>query len=120
MLRCDDQHEAVGAERQGFETGHLYRAGDDADIRSAVGDRGDDLVAEPLLQVDIDLRMRGEKVAERLGQEFRQRVGIGHQADLALDALGILRQIAMHSLGLLQQQPGVMDERAAAGVGCTP
>ena len=61
----------------------------------------------------FDLRMGGEKVAERLRQEFGQRIGIGQQPDLALDALGILRQFAVHALGLLQQQARMMDESAA-------
>ena len=116
MTRGDREHEAVGAERQGFEPGGLDHAGDDADIGGAVGDRGDDLVAEPLFQIDVDLRMGGEKRAQRLGQEFGQRIGVGQQPHLAAEPLGVLVEIAAHALGLLQQDAGVLDQ-GAPGLG---
>ena len=100
--RRDNQHETVGAKRQGFKTGDLHCGGDDSDIRGAVGDGSDDLVTEPLLQIDVHLRVGGEEIAERLRQEFGQRVGVGQQANLSLDALGILRQLAVRALCLLQ------------------
>ena len=56
--------------------------------------------------------MGGKKGAERLGQEFGQRIGIGQQPHLPADALGILREVAMHALGLLQQDAGVLDQGA--------
>ncbi len=116
VRRSDDEHEPVGAERQGFEAGHLDRAGDDADIGGAVGDGPDDLVAEPLLEIDADLRVCRQKGAQWLGQEFGQGVGIGQQPHLAAHALGILVEIAAHALGLLQHQAGVLDQ-GAAGLG---
>ena len=70
MVRRDHEHEPVDAEWQHLETGYLDGAGDDPDIGGAVGNGGDDLVAEPLLQVNVDLRMGGEEGAQRLGQEF--------------------------------------------------
>ena len=47
-----DEDEAVGAERVGVEPAGIDRAGDDADIADALGDQADDLVREPLLEVD--------------------------------------------------------------------
>ena len=63
MALRDDQHEPVGAERQGFQTRHHDRAGDDADIGGSIGDRRNDLIAEPFFEIDVDLRMCGEKGA---------------------------------------------------------
>src|SRR5580692_3454351 len=71
-------------------------------IRPTVGNGGDDLVTQPLLQIDVHLRMGGEEIAEWLRQEFGQRIGVGQQANLSLDALGILRQLGVHALCLLQ------------------
>ena len=65
-------------------------------------------------KIDVDLRMGGEKGAERLGQKFGQRIGIGHQPHLPAQALGIFGKLAVHPLGLLQQQPRVV-KRGAAG-----
>ena len=113
VFRRDDQHEAVGAKRQGLETGDLHGGGDDPDIRGAVGYGGDDLVTEPLLQIDVHLRVGSEEIAERFGQELGQRIGIRQQTNLSLDALGILRELAVHALRLLQQHARVMNEGAA-------
>ena len=110
--RCDE-HEAVDAERKDFQAGHVLGAGDDADVRLPIGDGRDDLVAEALLEIDVDLRVRGEELAERLGQEFGERIGVRHQPDVAFQAVGVLAQLAAHALGLLQQQARVMNERAA-------
>src|SRR6185295_7811812 len=46
-------------------------------------------------------------------QELRERVGVGHQPDVALQAVGVFAQLAAHALSLLQQQACVMDEGAA-------
>ena len=85
VLRRDDEHEPIGAKRQGLQPGYLHCSGDNADIRRAVGDGGDDLVTEPFLQVDVHLRMGGEEIAERLREKFGQRVGVGQQPDLPFD-----------------------------------
>ena len=110
--RCDE-HEPVDAEREYFQAGHVLGAGDDADIRLPVGDSRDDLVAQTLLEIDVDLRVRGEELAERLRQEFGERIGVRHQPDVAFQAVRVLAQLAAHALGLLQQQACVMNERAA-------
>ncbi len=104
-----------------FKTRDLDRGRDNSDIRRTICDGSDDLVAEPFLQIDVHLRMRHQEVAERLGQKFGQRIGIGQQPNLSLDALGILRKFAVHPLRLLQQQTARDEpECDPAGVGCTP
>ena len=113
MRRRRDQHEAVDAERQNFQAGDVFGAGDDADVGLAVGDRGDDLVAQALFEIDVHLRMRREEVAQWLGQKFRQRIRVGEQAHVTLEAVGVFAQLAAHPLGLLQQQSRVVHERSA-------
>ena len=49
----------------------------------AFGDQADDLVAQPLFEIDADIRMGGEKRAQRFRQEFGQRIGVGQHPDLA-------------------------------------
>src|SRR4029078_3727859 len=107
------QDEAIDAKRKDFQPGDVFGAGDDADVGLAIGDCGDDLIAQALLEIDVSLGRRGEELAQRLRQEFRERVGVGHQPDVAFQAVGVLAQLAAHALGLLQQQTHVMDERAA-------
>ena len=77
MIARDHQHEAVAAVRIGLQPAGIDRAGHDADVADAFGDQPDDLVGQPLLQVDADMRMRGEERAQRLGQEFGERIGVG-------------------------------------------
>src|SRR6202521_5131489 len=113
MVRRDHENEPVDAERQDLETCYFDCAGDDSDVGRALGDGGENLVAQPILQIDVHLRMRSEKIAERLWQQLGRRIGIGHQPNLALYALRVLRQVAMHSLGLLQQYPRMVSEGAA-------
>src|SRR6185436_9168983 len=108
MTGGGDEHEAIDAKREYFQAGDVFGACDDADIRLSIGDGCDDLIAQALLEIDVDLGMRGEELTERLRQEFRERVGVRHQADVALQAIGVFAQLAAHALGLLQQQACVM------------
>src|ERR1700730_16411136 len=71
MLPRDDEDEPIDAERQHLETGDLDRTRNDPEIRRAVGNGGDDLVAETLLEVHIDLREGGEGGGERIGRGHR-------------------------------------------------
>ena len=114
MRRRRDEHEAIDAERETLP-GRVTSSVPATMPMSAlpVGDRGDDLVAQALFEIDVDLRMRGEEIAQRLGQEFGERVRVGQQPDVALEAVGVLAQLATHALGLLQQQACVVHERAA-------
>ena len=56
MLARDHEHEAVAAERIGFQRPRIDSAGDDAEIGDAFRDQADDLVAEALFQIDADIR----------------------------------------------------------------
>ena len=52
-------------------------AGNDADIGAAVRNQADNLVAQPLFQVDADIRIGRKERTKCLRQKFGQRVGIG-------------------------------------------
>ena len=113
MVARHHQHEAVAAERIGFERAGIDGAGDDADVGDAFGDQADDLVAQPLLQIDADMGMRGQERAQRLGQEFGQRIGVGQHPDLAGEPAGIGAEVLAQPLGLRAGWCG----RAAAACG---
>ena len=61
MAARNHEHEAVAAERISLKRAGVDGAGDDAEIGHSFGDQTDDLVTEPLLEVDADMRMGGEK-----------------------------------------------------------
>ena len=108
MVLRRHHHEPVGAERIGLQPADIDGAGDDADVADALGDQADDLIGQPLLQVDIDLRVGGQEQAERLGQEFGQRVGVGEQADLARQTASEGGQVLAHPGRLIEQASGVL------------
>ena len=113
MVARDHQHEAVLAERIGLERARIDGAGDDAEIGDAFGDQADDLVAQPLLEIDADMRMRGQERAQRLGQELGERIGVGQHPDLAGEAAGIGAEVLAQALGLAQDGARVLQQRAA-------
>ena len=116
MVARHHQHEAVAAERIGGQPAGIHRAGDDADVADALGDQPDDLVAQPLLEIDADIGMGGQERAQRLGQEFGQGVGVGQHPDLAGEPAGIGAEVLAQPFGLLQHGAGVL-QQGPAGLG---
>ena len=89
-------------------------ARDDADVGDAFRDQPDDLVGEPLLQIDADMRMcRRETSAERFGQELGQRIGVGEHPHLPRQSARIGAEIFAQTLGLRENGAGVLQQRAA-------
>ena len=113
VIARDHEHEAVAAKRVGFEPACIDGAGDDAEVGDAFGDQADDLVAQALFQIDADVRMLRQERAERFGQEFGQRIGIGQHADLPGEPAPIGAEILMQPLGLAQNGAGVLQQCAA-------
>ena len=113
MIARDHEHEAVAAERIGFEPAGIDGAGDDAEIGDAFGDQADDLVAQPLFQIDADIRMRGKERRQRLGQKLGQRVGVRQHPDLAGQPAAIGAEVLVQSLGLAQDGARMLQQRAA-------
>ena len=58
-------------------------------IGNALGDKVDDLVAQPLFEIDAHMRMRRQERAQRLRQEFGERVGVGQHPNLTGEPAGI-------------------------------
>ena len=113
MVARHHEHEAVAAERIGFERAGVDGAGDDAEIGDAFGDQADDLVAQALFQIDADIRVRGQERAQRFRQELGQRVGVGEDPDLAGEAAAIGAEILVQPLGLPQDRARMLQQRAA-------
>ena len=112
MILRDDEHEAVAAERIGFEPARIDRAGDDAKVGDALGNQSDNLVAQSLFEIDADIRMRGEERRQRLGQKLGQRIGVRQHADLAGKPAAIGAEVLMQAFGLAQDGAGVLQQRA--------
>jgi hypothetical protein len=113
MVARHHQHEAVAAVWKRLEPARIDRASHDADIGNALGDQPDDLVGEPLFEVDADVRMRGEERAQCLGQEFGQRIGVRQHAHLPGEPARVRAEILAQPLGLRQHGARVLQQRAA-------
>ncbi len=64
--------QAIDAERKHFKIAQINRVGDDPRIRKALGDGVHDLMAEPLLEIDVNVGVLDQERGQRLGQEFDQ------------------------------------------------
>ena len=106
------EDETVAAERIGLEPARVHRARHDADIADPFGDEADDFVAEPLLKVDGDLRMVGQKGAQGLGQELGERVGVGQELDLAGEPARIAAEVLAQALRLRQDGARMLEQGA--------
>ena len=120
MIARRHQHEPVLAERIGLERAGIDGAGDDAEVGDALGDQADDLVAQPLLEVDADIGMAGQEQAQRLRQELGQRIGVGEHADLAAQPARIGAEVLAQPLGLAQDRARVLQQGAAGLRRVTP
>src|SRR5208282_3795832 len=109
----NNQHEAVAAEGIGFERAGIDGSGNDAEVSDPLGDQPDNLVTQALLQIDADVRVRGEKGAERFRQKLGQRVGVRQHPDLPGEAATISAEILMQPLGLAQYRTGMLQQGAA-------
>ena len=94
------------------EPASIDRAGHDTDVGNALGDQPDDLVGEPLFEIDADVRMRGKERAQRLGQEFGQRIGVREHAHLTGEPARVGAEILAQPLGLRQNGARVLQQRA--------
>ena len=108
MIPAADDDQSVHREGVGLELAEIDGVGDDAGIGAPAGHGRHDLVARPLLEVDIDLRMGGEVGGQRLGQELGGRGRVGQQAHMALEPTRVRGEVAAHLLQLLDHQTGMM------------
>ena len=69
------------------------------------------------LEIDVDAGMRDQKRRQHVGQEVVERGGIGQQPHPCLHPGRVLVELAVHALGLLEHEPGVMEQGAAGGRG---
>ena len=104
------QHQAVVAVGDDFELFGVHRASHDANVSVAFGDRMDDVMAHALAQVDVDVRVGLQVTAQHRGQKLTQRRGVGKNAQVALDAFGVLLHVAAHVLDLAQHNVGMLDK----------
>jgi len=96
------QHETILAERVGRKRAGIDGGGDNAQVGNPFRKQADNLVAEPLLEIDADAGMGGEERAQRLGKKLGERIGVGQNPDLPGETAGIGAQILAQPLCLAQ------------------
>jgi hypothetical protein len=84
---------------------------DNADIGDALGNEIDDLVTQPLFEIDADMPVRGEERTQRVGQKFGERVGVGENPHLPGQAVGIDAQVLAQDFRLRQDRAGMLQQR---------
>ena len=114
VLARGDQHQTVFAERDPLDIVCKRVFGGEPEIGGAGHDGAGDVGAFAFLDVDRNVRMRGQKGSQRLRQIFRKPRRVGEEADGGLRAAGKGGQIAAHRLDIVEHDPGVI-EQAFAG-----
>ena len=88
VLARGDQHQAVFAERDPLDIVRKRVFGGEPEIGGAGRDGAGDVGAFAFLDVDRNVRMRGQKGSQRLRQIFRKPRRVGEEADGGLRAAG--------------------------------
>ena len=114
VLPRGDQHQTVFAERHPLDIVCKRVFGGEPEIGGADDDGAGDVGAFAFLDVDRNVRMRGQKGSQCLRQIFRKPRRVGEEADGGLRATGKGSEIAAHRLDIVEHDPGVI-EQAFAG-----
>ncbi|MCY1516189.1 hypothetical protein D9M68_508080 [compost metagenome] len=113
VLARGDEHQPVGAEVDGVQAQRVHLARDDADVGAPVAHAARDLSIRFFLKVDVDARVGGQEAGQDFGQEVGHRRGVGEHAQVAAQAAAVLEQVGAQLVGLVQHQPGVVQEGLA-------
>jgi hypothetical protein len=84
-----------------------------ANVRYPFGDSLCNLRAWSLVQVHIDIWVRGKKASQNLRQELGRSSRIGPQADASFRSTGVLTQLTAHPFDLIHDKPRMMQQRSA-------
>ena len=113
MAGRDHEHEAVGAEGIGLQSRDIGVVGRDTEVGQALRHRLRHGDARPLVEIHVDVRMGDQEAGEELGQEFHGRRRVRHQADVALQPMRVLAEVAPQPFHLPHHQPGMMQQGRA-------
>src|SRR5262249_1229327 len=97
----------VLAEQEALDVIRQRGLGGEAEIRAARGDRGRDVGALALLDVDGNVAMLAQETGERLRQVLRQAGGVGEEMYARAHAAGKAREIAAQRLDLVNDEARV-------------
>ena len=125
MAPRHDQHPVERTIREDVEfvdcAGLGHRLADrDADIGLALADHRHDFGAQGFLEVDGDVGVRPQIVADHAGQHIGDREHVGGDADMARARVQHLFHRVMKMLQPAQNLVGALLEDASAAVSCTP
>lgn len=113
MIARDDENQPVDREGHELQSCRVDRIGENADLGEPRRDGLGNLRALPLLQLDVDPRMRRHPLGEPVGQELADSGGVRRQPDRRPKALRMLAELAAHLRHLAQDQPRVVRQRLA-------
>jgi uncharacterized membrane protein YfcA len=106
-------HQAIGGERMKLKAFRIDGIRQHANFREAQGDAAGNVNTLTFLQLDIDLRVDCKPGCQAGRQELGHCGRVRQHADGAANALGILPDLAPHLRHLVQDHPGVVEQRAA-------
>ncbi len=110
--RCN-QHQAVCAVWQQVDLLIVVITRDDTNLRIATGHARQNVRAGVLLQVHTHLRMASKKRCQIVRQVAVNRMGIGPEPHMALNALGKGSEVRVHLLQAGKYLPGMTQEYLA-------
>ena len=111
----NDDNKIVLTIRQQFEVPRGNLPSEDTDINLSFRDSSNDLRAGVFPQVDADVRMRQQVLAQHRRQELSDRSGTGKDAKMSLDALRVLLQVTVQTLRFGKDRSRVLNEGSAGG-----
>lgn len=105
-------HQAIRGEGMKFKSLGIDGIGQHAHVRESQGDAAGNVDALAFLQFDIDLRVGREPGRQTRRQELGHCGRIRQHPDSAANPLGILADLAPHLRHLLQDEPGMVEQRS--------
>ena len=112
-MRGYQHHQLIFAIGQFVQRIGWHIVGKNTDVRSTLGDRLDDCVAERFFEADPYVWVRSEKACQIAGQKLDNRRRVGKQANVPPDAHRIVTGVARHAVYALQDRAGVFGHSLA-------
>jgi hypothetical protein len=116
MATGRNHNEADRADRKSLEfLGGIGCVRDNTDVRVTLGNCPRDLSAGPVLKFDVNIAVSSKERGQRRWEQFRYCHGVGEQAHVTPQALGVVTQLTAHLLQLLRYNSRMMYERRTYG-----
>ncbi len=107
------KHQPVGPKWVAFQLGKIGVIGGHSHVRQPLSYGAGHFDAWPLVKVHVHIGVRGEEGSQRLGQMLGHRSSVGQQANVPLQPVRVLAQLAAHPLHLSHHRPRMVQQRLA-------